>query len=102
MQVKCVMKGCVGSQSGTSSRTGNAWQTDEYLVTIPGQYPKNIVFEVRGVERCKQWKEFVEGMPDKNAPGLIQFEIDARETEKDGKKRWYNSVQAWDIQITTW
>lgn len=101
MEIKCIMQGCVGTQSGTSSRTGNMWQTDEYLVVIPGQYKKHIVFEVRGVERCEQWRAFVEGMP-KNEPVLIKFEIDAREIEKDGKKRWYNTVQAWDIQMTTW
>lgn len=96
------MKGCVGSQRGTSAKTGNEWQTDEYLVFIPGQYVKHIVFEVRGVERCKMWKDFVEGLPDKNTPLLIQFEIDAREIDTNGKKRWFNSVQAWDIQTTTW
>jgi hypothetical protein len=37
-------------------------------------------------------------MPDKNAPVLVKFEIDAREHEG----RWFNSIQAWDIAITTW
>jgi hypothetical protein len=92
----------VGSQTGTSQRTGNEWRTDEWLVVIPGPYEKKINFEVRGVERCKEWEQFAAGMPDKNAPVLIQFEIDAREIEKDGVKRWFNSVQAWNIQVTTW
>jgi hypothetical protein len=67
-------------------------------VVIPGQYEKKINFEVRGVERCKQWEDFFNGMPDKNAPVMIKFEINAR--EYDG--RWFNSVEAWDIAITTW
>jgi hypothetical protein len=83
---------------GTSQRTGNPWRTDEYLAVIPGQFEKKIKFEVRGVERCQQWEQFFENMPDKNAPVLVKFEIDAREHEG----RWFNSIQAWDIAITTW
>ena len=83
---------------GTSQRTGNPWRTDEYLAVIPGQFEKKIKFEVRGVERCQQWEQFFDGMPDKIAPVLVKFEIDAREHEG----RWFNSIQAWDIAITTW
>jgi hypothetical protein len=41
-------------------------------------------------------------MPDKNQPVAIKFEIDAREIDKDGVKKWINSVEAWDISITSW
>ncbi|MCR5365115.1 MAG: DUF3127 domain-containing protein [Prevotella sp.] len=92
------MKQRTNSQSGVSQRTGNQWRTDEWLVVIPGQYERRINFEVRGIDRCQQWESFFNGMPDKNAPVLIKFEIDAR--EYDG--RWFNTVQAWDIAITTW
>ena len=68
------------------------------MVVIPGPYEKKVVLRVRGVERCEQWKQFFDGMPDKNAPVLIKFEIDAR--EHDGK--WFNSVDAWDICLTQW
>jgi hypothetical protein len=98
MQIKGIIKQRTRTESGTSQRTGNKWRTDEYLVVIPGQYEKRINFEVRGVDRCEQWENFVNGMPDKNAPVLIQFEINAREHEG----RWFNSVEAWDIAITTW
>ena len=91
------MKARVDSSTGTSQRTGNPWRTDEYLAVIPGQFEKKIKFEVKGVERCQQWEQFFDGMPDKNAPVLVKFEIDAR--EHDG--RWFNSIQAWDIAITT-
>ena len=68
MEVKGILKACVNSQSGVSQRTGNKWRTDEWLVVIPGQYERKINFEVRGEDRCKQWQDFFEGMPDKNAP----------------------------------
>lgn len=102
MEVKCILKCCVDSQTGTSARTGNQWQTDEWLAVIPGQHERKIKFEVRGIERCKQWQDFFNGMPDKNTPVLIKFEIDARSIEKDGKTRWFNSVEAWNIEITSW
>ena len=98
MQVKGILKQRVGTKSGTSQRTGNHWRTDEWLVVIPGPYEKKINFEVRGDDRCQQWEQFYNGMPDKNAPVLINFEIDAREYEG----RWFNSVQAWSIEITSW
>jgi hypothetical protein len=98
MEIKGILKNRTNSQSGTSQRTGQQWRTDEWLVVIPGQYEKKINFEVRGVERCKQWEDFFNGMPDKNAPVMIKFEINAREHEG----RYFNSVEAWDIAITTW
>ena len=63
MEVKGILRGCVGSQSGISQRTGNPWKTDEWLLVIPGAYEKKIKFEVRGEERCKQWQNFFDGMP---------------------------------------
>lgn len=98
MEIKGILKQCVGSQTGTSQTTGNPWRTDEWLIVIPGPYEKKMVMRVRGVERCEQWKQFFDGMPDKNAPVLVKFEIDAH--EHDGK--WFNSIEAWDISITQW
>lgn len=98
MEIKGILKCCVNTSTGTSQRTGNAWQTDEWLVVIPGPREKKIKFEVRGVDRCKQWQDFFNGMPDKNAPVIVKFEIDAREHE--GK--WFNTIEAWDISVTSW
>lgn len=98
MEVKGILKKRVTTKSGTSQRTGNTWRTDEWLVVIPGQYERKISFEVRGEDRCKQWENFFNGMPDKNAPVVVKFEIDAREYED----RYINSVQAWDICISQW
>ena len=98
MEIKGILNACVATQSGTSQRTGNAWRTDEWLMVIPGPREKRIKFEVRGLDRCKQWQDFFNGMPDKNAPVIVKFEIDAREYE--GK--WFNTIEAWDICISQW
>ena len=102
MEVKGILKERVGSTSGVSQRTGNKWSTDEWLVVIPGPYEKRINFEVRGEDRCKQWEQFYNGMPDKNTPVLVKFEVNAREFVKDGQTRWLNAVEAWNIEVTTW
>lgn len=98
MEIKGILKCCVNTSTGTSQRTGNAWQTDEWLIVIPGQRERRINFSVKGVERCKQWQEFFNGMPDKNQPVLIKFEIDAHEYQG----RWFNEIEAWDICLTQW
>ena len=98
MEIKGILKACVGSKNGTSKTTGNNWQTDEWLLLIPGPREKYIKVEVRGEERCKQWQDFFGGMPNKDVPVIVKFEIDAREYE--GK--WYNSLEAWDISMSQW
>ena len=33
-----------------------------------------------------------------NTPVLIKFEIDARQYQD----RWFNSIEAWNIEVTNW
>ena len=91
------MKKFIQTRDGLK-QNGEPWRIDEYLFIVPGRYEHKYPIEVSGVERCKQWKEFFDGMPDKNAPVKIQFEIDSN--ERDG--RYFIHVQAWDICITEW
>ena len=98
MEKKCILKCRVNTQTGTSKRTGNAWQTDEWLAVIPGQHEKKINFSVKGFDRCNQWLDFFNGIPDKNQPVLIKFEINAHEYQG----RWFNEIEAWDISLTSW
>ena len=99
MEIKGILVNCVGTSSGTSKTTGNPWRTDEYLLKVPGQRERKMKFEVRGVERCEQWKNFLDNMPNRDVtPVLVKFEIDAHEYE--GK--WFNTIEAWNIEVTTW
>lgn len=97
MEIKGILKRKVNDTSGVSQSTGNRWRTQEWLLYIPGQYEKHIVFRVRTPDRCDQWDKFFEGMPDKNAPVLIKFEINAHEYQD----RWFNEVEAWDISVAS-
>ena len=61
------------ARSGSSSKSGNAWMVQEYVVEIPGQYPKRCMFAVFGEDRIKQFN--IQAGEDIT----VQFDIDARE-----------------------
>ena len=75
------------AKSGTSAKTGNAWMKQEYVMEIPGQYPRHCVFSVFGEERIKQ-------MNIRNGEDLtVLFDIDAREYNG----RWYNDFRVYNV-----
>ena len=74
-------------RSGVSARTGNSWMTQEYVLEVPGQYPKRCVFNLFGEDRIKQFNI-------QNGEDLtIQFDIDAREYQG----RWFNDIRAYNV-----
>lgn len=75
------------TRSGVSSRTGNPWASKDYVLEIPGNYPKRMVFTVFGEDRIKQFAL------RKDEEVTVQFDIDANEYQ--GK--WYNKIQAYNI-----
>jgi len=75
-------------QSGTSSRTGNPWMSQEYVLEIPGSYPKRTVFRIFGEDRIKQFN-IKQGEPNVT----IQFDIDAHEYNG----RWFNEVRCYNV-----
>ena len=75
-------------QSGTSQRTGNAWMTQQYVLEVPGMYPKKMVFEVFGEDKIKKFNV------QQGQEVTVSFEIDAHEFNG----RWFNEVRAWDVR----
>lgn len=74
-------------KTGTSSRTGNSWMMQEYVIEVPGQYPRHCAFIVFGEDRIKQLNiQMGEDL-------TVQFDIDAR--EYNGK--WYNDFRAYNV-----
>ena len=78
-------------QSGTSNKTGNGWQKQEYVIeTVEEQYPRRLCFNL-WQERIDQFKiqegEFI----------TVSFDIDAREYNG----RWYNDIRAWKVERAT-
>ena len=76
------------AQSGVSARTGNPWMSQEYVIEVPGMYPKRMCFRIFGEDRIKQ---FALQQGQQNV--TIQFDIDAHEHEG----RWYNEVRCYNV-----
>ena len=74
------------AMSGTS-KAGNPWMKQEYVLEVPGQYPRHCAFTVFGEDRIKQ-------LNIQNGEDLtVQFDIDAREYNG----RWYNDFRAYNV-----
>ena len=74
-------------KSGTSSKTGNPWMMQEYVIEVPGQFPRHCAFTVFGEDRIKQLNiQMGEDL-------TVQFDIDAREYNG----RWYNDFRAYNV-----
>ena len=43
------------AQSGVSARTGNNWMLQDYVIEVPGQYPRKCLFRIFGEDRIKQF-----------------------------------------------
>jgi len=76
------------ASSGVSARTGNAWMSQDYVIEVPGQYPRKCVFRVFGEDRIKQFNiQMGEDL-------TVSFDIDAHEFNG----RWFNDVRAFAVQ----
>jgi len=75
------------AQSGTSARTGNPWMSQDYVIEVPGQFPRRCVFRVFGEDRIRQ---FNIQMGDDLT---VQFDIDAHEYQG----RWFNDIRAFNV-----
>ena len=75
------------ARSGQSQRTGNAWMIQEYVIEVPGTYPRKMMFSIFGEDRIKQFNI------QSGEEITVQFDIDAREFNG----RWYNDIRAYNI-----
>jgi len=76
------------ASSGVSARTGNPWMSQDYVIEVPGQYPRKCVFRVFGEDRIKQFNiQMGEDI-------TVSFDIDAHEFNG----RWFNDVRAFNVQ----
>lgn len=73
-------------QQGTS-KAGNPWQLQSYVLETQEQYPRKVCFEVFGEQRIKD--------NPCNIDDLVTVSFDLESREFNG--RWYTSVRAWKI-----
>ena len=75
------------ASSGVSQRTGNSWMSQDYVIEVPGQFPRKCVFRVFGEDRIKQFNiQMGEDL-------TVSFDIDAHEFNG----RWFNDVRAYSV-----
>jgi len=75
------------ANSGVSQRTGNPWMSQEYVIEVPGTYPRKCVFRIFGEDRIKQFNI------QPNEELTVSFDIDAHEYNG----RWFNEIRAFNI-----
>lgn len=75
-------------KSGVSKRTGEQWQSREYVIETQEQYHKKMCFEVFGTDKLKELNI------RNNDLIKVHFDITAR--EYNGK--WYNYIRAWKVE----
>ena len=62
--------------------------SQQYVLEVPGMYPKRMVFEVFGEDRIRSFNI------QNGQNVVVSFEIDAHEYQG----RWFNEVRAWNVK----
>jgi hypothetical protein len=73
-----------------TSRNGNTWTKQEYVLETQDAYPKKIFFDFFG-ERANQYNLEVGDVV------ILSFDIDSHEYNG----RWYTSIRGWKAEKTT-
>ena len=89
MEITGVLCKKTREQNGVSQRNGQAWKTADFLLEVPGQYPRHINFSVRDgqSDRITRFESLI------GKTVTVSFDIDAHEHEG----RWFNEICAWGI-----
>lgn len=87
MEIKGKIIEILDLKSGTS-RNGNEWRSQEYVIETLGQFPKRCVFTVFGSDKIDNFALM------KGEVVTVKLDIDAREYNG----RWYNDIKAWAVE----
>ena len=74
-------------RGGISNRTGNEWKAKSYVLEVPGDFPRKLVFDVFGVDRLQAFNIQIGELL------TVHFDIDAHEYNG----RWFNDIRAFRI-----
>ncbi len=85
MELKGKITHVLDEKSGTSSR--GPWRKQEYVIEIPGDYPKQVCFMVWG-DKIDQFNL------SKGSEVTVHFDLESREYNG----RWYTDVKAWKVE----
>ncbi len=74
-------------EQGGTSKNGNEWKKQEYVLETYDQYPKKVCFQIFGADRIAQAN--IKLGEDVN----VFFDIDSREYQG----RWFTNINAWKV-----
>ena len=69
-----------------NAKNGSTWEKQEYILEVPGQYPKKVCFNLWGDKIAKF------GIQDGQD---LTISVDIESREYNG--RWYTDVRAWNV-----
>ena len=75
------------ARGGVSTRTGNNWKSQEFVIETHDQFPRKCVFTVFGEDKLQQMNIQL------NDELTVSFDIDAHEYNC----RWFNDIRAWRV-----
>jgi hypothetical protein len=89
MELTGILLRKLGERAGTSSRNGNEWKMAEFLIEVPGNYPRHTVFQVSDGQQNRISR--FESLIGKTVK--VSFDLDAHEWQG----RWFNDIIAWGV-----
>ena len=78
-------------ERGGTSKTGNEWKMQEYVLETHEQFPKKLCFNVFGADKIAAFN--IQAGDELT----VSFDINAREYNG----RWYNDIRAWKVERGT-
>jgi hypothetical protein len=73
---------------GGTSKAGNEWKKQEYVLETHDQYPKKVCFQIFGADKIETAAIQV------GEELTVSFDIDSREYQG----RWYTNINAWKVE----
>ena len=86
MEIKGKIIHVLPLQEGTS-KAGNSWKKQEYVLETNDQYPKKVCFDLFG-DKADQYRAEI------GDDVVLSFDIESREYNG----RWYNDIRAWRVE----
>ncbi|MDR1259481.1 MAG: DUF3127 domain-containing protein [Tannerellaceae bacterium] len=77
-------------EQGGTSKSGNEWKKQEYVLETQEQYPKKICFQIFGADKITQ------AAIQMGEELTVHFDIDSREYQG----RWFTNINAWKVERT--
>jgi hypothetical protein len=69
-----------------NAKNGSTWEKQEYIIEVPGQYPKKVCFNL--------WGDKIAKFNIQNGDD-VTIAVDVESREYNG--RWYTDIRAWNV-----